>query len=96
MPLQVPEGVLDVDFEKYGLGVPAVLALVALAVFARAFTGIVIFYQMTTFGQFGVIVLLIVSAVGLWLSGYTYDKVDTSRWLKTEEEDKEELIDAEE
>lgn len=94
MAFQIPEKP-EIEFEKYGLGIPAVLALFSLAVFARAFAGIVIFYHMTTYGQFGVVILVGASAVLMWLSGYTYDKVDTSRWLKTEEEDKEELIDEE-
>lgn len=87
---EVPD--FGIYLERYGLGVPAVLSLVGLALFSRAFGGIIIFYQMTTYGKFGVVVIVALSIVSLWLSGYTYAKVDKRRWVKTEEEDKPELV----
>lgn len=82
----------DFDIAQYGIGVPAVLFMLSLALLYRAFDGMVIYYQMNVYGKIGVVFLLGCSMLAMFLSGWSFDKVDRSVLLKTEEEDKAELI----
>ena len=82
-----------IDLEQYGVGVPFTLAAVAAASLWRAVPGMTIYGQMTVYGKLGVVVLLIGQALLFLAAGYTYARVDTSKWLKSEEEDKAELLD---
>lgn len=93
MAVQLPDDLFEkIRLEKYGLGVPAVLAGLGFALLYRSIGGMVIYYQMNIYGKIGVVTLLSGAALCLWLSGYTYGEVDTGQWLMSEEEDKAELI----
>lgn len=73
--------------EEYGIGVPAAFIAVGVGLLYAAAPGMGMFESLTSYGKFGLLVLLLLTVLSIAAGGYTYNEIDTGWWLLTREED---------
>lgn len=73
--------------ERYGVGIPFTLGMAGVGAAVIAGRGVAEWSSLTPYGQFGLVVVGIIAASLIASAGFLYATVDTTWWLKTEEED---------
>lgn len=79
--------------ERYGIGVPFLLAGGGLYLLVYAAPGVSGFSDLSVYSKVGVVTISVFGIAFVIASGYTYSVIDTTWWKKTEEEDAEGVID---